>query len=379
MLALPTWAGVPARAQEPTDTTEGLGLDLVRGVTCLDEPTLRERLRSWLQSWPTDHSLRLEVRGSAHDPRTVVLRLYRRTEFASPELSDAESIIAERRFTPGPARCNDLHDALAIAASLMVKVALQPESLTPAPKAPPEPPPEEAQAPVSPAAEQVPLVSPTPHDAPATRRIVEPRSAPKLSFVPAEKKPTPRGHPYFTGVAMMAFDVGASPGGGGRLSAGLPIGQGFEVRLGAVGLVSRLNDLDPTSGRYRSKLLMGALDLCRLFPTSGALSVRLCAGFLPGLLRLSGFDFAPARDESLFWPAIAAELEVSARITPDWSARFSVAPVFALREAQLVAREEETEVIAGHAEVPRFGALFGIGFAYEVSRQGSTHSEHQGL
>ncbi|MFT3928404.1 MAG: hypothetical protein QM778_38100 [Myxococcales bacterium] len=364
VLAFAPCAASRVAAQEPSNENSGLTLVLDQGATCLSETTLRERLLTWLETWPADATLRLEVRGSTHDPRTAVLRLHR-----------GEQVIAERRFSPGPSGCADLHDALAIAGALMVKAALTPASpqveLEPAPA--PEPPPQ--PEPLTPPAALPEAPPPTPLPAP---RPTWSAASPKLSFVTATKKPTPRGRPYLMGGALLAFDVGASPAGGGRLAFGLPLGQGFEARLGLFGLVSRIGDLDATSGRFRTKLLSGVVDLCRQFPASGGLGVRLCAGFLPGYLRTQGFDFRTPLGASLFWPAIAAELELGVRLTPDWAARISVAPVYALREADVVARDGQQTVV-GRAGVPRLGVMLGIGFAYEISRQGSTDSEHQGL
>ncbi|HEX3597502.1 MAG TPA: hypothetical protein VHU80_20480 [Polyangiaceae bacterium] len=45
------------------------------GVTCIDETTLREQIRSWLDADSVDGNLRVEVDGSNTDARTASFRM----------------------------------------------------------------------------------------------------------------------------------------------------------------------------------------------------------------------------------------------------------------------------------------------------------------
>ncbi len=383
VLACAAVAAAVARAQEPSHNETGMRLELERGVTCLASEALRARLLHWLQSFPDDSAYRLVVRGSAHDPRTVVLRLHRRSSPEhAPVGSETEPPIAERRFSPGPRRCEDLHDAVAIAASMMLKAAYASEGapLAPAEAEPAEP--ETSAPPPEPPEESPSFAAPLPHQAPASNsfsraaRRPAKTSSTKLSFVSAPRKRTPRGHPYLAAQAVLALDVGASPAGGAKLAAGIPLGVGFEARLGALALRSRMSPLEGTSGRYRTALVAGTIDVCRRFSTKSIAELRLCAGFLPSYLRASGFNFASPLEVPLFWPSISADLELALRLSRHTSLRFALTPVYALREVTLVARESEGSVV-GSAELSRLGVMFGIGIGHELLRQGSAPSGHE--
>src|SRR5262245_58554465 len=83
------------------------------GATCLDAGVLIEHIVSWLGTDQVDPGLSIEVVGSTKFSRFVSFRIARH---------DAE--LAERRFEPGPARCEDLHAALGLAIALACKATV---------------------------------------------------------------------------------------------------------------------------------------------------------------------------------------------------------------------------------------------------------------
>lgn len=86
------------------------------GVTCVEEPVLRDQIRTWLDADSVDGDLRVEVEGSRRDARAVSFRMWR-----------GHRLLASRRFEPGPADCAQMHAVLGLAIALALKVSLRDE------------------------------------------------------------------------------------------------------------------------------------------------------------------------------------------------------------------------------------------------------------
>jgi hypothetical protein len=87
-----------------------LGLRVERGVTCLEEGELRRALAQVAPATALEAPVQVELIGSAHDPRTVLMRVHH-----------PDGAVFERTFSPAPERCPHLHQTLALALSLAIK------------------------------------------------------------------------------------------------------------------------------------------------------------------------------------------------------------------------------------------------------------------
>lgn len=87
------------------------------GVTCLDESELRHALAPLLSPAAAGSPADVEVLGSRHDPRTVLMRVHH-----------PDGAVFERAFSPAPERCEHLHQAVALALALALKAVPPPLS-----------------------------------------------------------------------------------------------------------------------------------------------------------------------------------------------------------------------------------------------------------
>jgi hypothetical protein len=111
-------------------------IDVHPGATCVELAPLAEDVGAWLGADTVDAAVWVRVEGSTDDPRSV-----------SFEMGRGDSVLARRRFAPGPERCEHLQAALGLAIALAIRVSLLDEIVGPRPEPAPQRPPARAQRP----------------------------------------------------------------------------------------------------------------------------------------------------------------------------------------------------------------------------------------
>ena len=106
------WTVVPS--------AHALTLRVTPGVTCLESAQLQVALTQVASRDTLRADADVEVIGSIHDPRTVLLRVHH-----------PDGAVFERTFSPAPDRCPHLHQAVALALALALK-AIPPVAELPA-------------------------------------------------------------------------------------------------------------------------------------------------------------------------------------------------------------------------------------------------------
>lgn len=313
-------SGLWCAARVEAQGVELVNIELRPGVTCLQEPLLRQELMNWSSEPALPGGQRIIVQGSVLDPRSVVVRLYA-----------ADDEVARRSFTPGPERCEDLHGAVALAIALMMKLA----------DAAPDPGSRREEPAPAPARERTPP-RPTRSDLAAPARALSVRAA-------------------------GLFAVGGQAASGFRTELAVPIVPALELRAGLLGLFSFARALADSGGTYKERELAGTMAACGSVSASRSLALHLCTELALGRRHVEGANFEPPLSARLPWSSAALRLELAWALGADWSLLLSGAPMFGLRRTLIVVRDEQGSIVAS-AAAPRFHAVLGIGLAWALSR-----------
>ena len=306
MLVAVSWfaaTGVEAQAQAtPAPAFQNLAaaVRIDPGVTCLDSKELVEHVSSWLGTDRVAAPLAIEVHGSPYFARTVWFRIQR-----------GKATLAERRFEPAPARCDDLHAAVGLAIALALKASLL-DSV---------------------------IGARTNGDAIASRPFrIAAQALGGLAVVPGT-------------------DFGISLGLQRSLAAR------FAARLSVIGLLAPRGDFQHDQGRFKTWLGMGRLDVCSRFAELPSLDVSVCAGIAAGGLYATGEAFPMSRHALIAYVAVANALELDVFLSTHWSLAIAIDVLVPLRRTSFVVRDQAGAVIATH-DLAEAGALIAVGPAY---------------
>lgn len=303
MLVVVTWFAVwagEAQAQgrsAPVFQNLEAAITIDRGVTCLDSKELVEHVASWLGTDQVSAPLAIEVHGSPFFARTVWFRIRR-----------GSATVAERRFEPAPARCDDLHAAVGLAIALALKASVL-DSLI------------------------------------GARTNSDGRA---FQF----------GAQGLGGVAVVpGADFGIS------LSLQRSLAERFSARLSAVGLLGPRGAFQRDQGRFETWLAIGRLDVCSRFAELPSLRVSVCVGIAAGSLYATGEAFPMTRHALVAYVAVANALEFDLALSRYWSLVISADVLVPLRRTSFVVRDQTGMVTATH-DLAEAGALLGVGPAY---------------
>jgi hypothetical protein len=293
-----------ARAQAPaTPATKPQQLaDAVKvepGATCLDAERLIEHISGWLGGSELAQPLSIQVHGSPHFSRVVWFRIER-----------ANTTLAERRFEPAPARCEDLHAAVALAVALAVRASL-------------------------------------------------------LDVVIGAPVSTDQARGWQFGVeALAGFAVMPGAVFGADLRLQRALSRSVAARATLLGLVGPFGDFSHESGGFVSWLFAGRLDLCATLLGSHRARFDLCVGAAAGGLYAVGSAFPESRSALTPYIAVANALELNFELAPRWSLTAALDVFVPLKRTTFVVRDEAGNVVNSH-DLAAAGALLSVGPAYQ--------------
>jgi len=299
MLAAVSWfAPSHAEAQaQPEFQNLAAAVSIDRGLTCLDSEELVEHVTSWLGSDRVATPLSIEVHGSPYFARTVWFRIQR-----------GNQTLAERRFDPAPARCDDLHAAVGLAIALALKASL-------------------------------------------LESFIGERSAVAT---------------HATRVAAQALvGIAVIPDADFGVSVSLQhwVTQRFAARLTALALHAPFGNFQDDQGRFRTWLTVGRLDLCSRLTDLTIVNIAACVGLAAGGLYATGEAFPMTRRALIPYIAIANTVELDIKLSEHWSLTAEVDVLVPLRRTTFAVRDERGAVLATH-NLAAAGALIAIGPAY---------------
>lgn len=307
MLATVSWFApraveAQAEAAAPAGEHQNLAeaLTIERGITCLDSAELVEHVSSWLGTNRVAAPLSIEVHGSPFFARTVSFRIRR-----------GDTTLAERRFEPAPARCEDLHAAVGLAIALALKASLL-DSV---------------------------IGVRTYGDAHANRPFRLDAQA-------------------FGGVAVVP---GAVFGAG--LGLQYSIAERFAARLLFLGLLGPGGDFQRDTGRFKTWLAASRLDVCSRLVDLPSFEVSACVGIAAGGLYATGEAFPMSLHALIPYVAVANAVEADIELSESWSLTVAIDVLVPLRRTSFVVRDQENTVLAAH-DLASAGALLAIGPAY---------------
>jgi hypothetical protein len=251
-----------AQGASPRPLTEAI--EVRPGATCVEGAALAGQVGAWLGADTVEADVWVKVEGSPEDARVVWF-----------DMGRGDRLLARRRFSPGPERCDQLEAALGLAIALAIRVSLLDDLLGPREPGKPEPP-----------------------------------------------RPVPPGRRALWGFgagAMAGLGVlpGASLGASLRLEKEVP--PSFAVRLGLFGLASRNEAFATTTGSFDAEGAAARLDACVIVELAAGVGARGCAGLLAGGLFAQGRDFANARSAASAWAAVANAVEGTVSLPDGWS------------------------------------------------------------
>ncbi len=268
------------------------------GITCLDEEALREQVRAWLDADSVDGDLRVEVDGSSEDARVASFRMWR-----------GDRLIAQRRFSPGPAQCAQLHAVLGLAVALALKVSLRDELLG------------------------------------------------DLGSPPSGKWSLGAG-------AIGAWKVLPGEAWGAVIWLERALPEHFAAHLGLSGLAGLDETFDRVAGKFSTAQVALDLMLCAV-PTLGArVRGRLCAGLEAREWFASGSGFAVSKDASFGGLAVSNSLGVSVEVRPSWSLIGTLGLVVPTARTRIAVSDPAGRVVDTYDSAP-LGGLISLGGAYE--------------
>jgi hypothetical protein len=288
---------VTAQAQAESQNLAA-AMTVERGITCLDSEELADHVSTWLGSDRVSAPLAIEVHGSPHFARTVWFRIRR-----------GDSILAERRFEPAPARCDALHAAVGLAIALALKASLLDS-----------------------------LIGAQAHgDANRSFRI--------------------------TGQALGGFAV--VPGLDFGLSLGLQhsFAERLAARLSFAGLLGPRGDFQQDQGRFKTWLTLGRIDVCSRFADFASVDISACVGVAAGALYATGEAFPMTRHALIEYVAVANALEVDIDLSTHWSLVIAIDVLVPLRRTSFVVRDHTGTITATH-DLAAAGAVLAVGPGY---------------
>lgn len=267
---------LPSRAR-------AISLRVEPGVTCLDEGELRRVLEQLVSPYLMTSAVPVEVLGSQHDPRTVLLRVHH---------PDGE--VFERTFSPAPERCPQLHQTVALALALTLKAV------------PP------AQASVQ-----------------GTR-------------VDATGKPQ-RWQGLLLGAGgLFGIGVGRGVAGGGELSAALRFRH---AELRALGLAARSSPVTLGRGQFDTLSVAARLESCGRLTLGRSTAGELCLGTLLGKLFLRGAGLGSSARQSLRQLGLSVDLGVGWALGHGAEMRIGAALVYCPEPLWAVVRDAAGNVL----------------------------------
>jgi hypothetical protein len=244
--------------------------------------------------------LAIEVHGSPYFARTVWFRIRR-----------AEKTLAERRFEPAPARCDDLHAAVGLAIALALKASLLD------------------------------------------------------SVIGAQTRSDGHASRPFRLALQALGGVAVIPGADFGLTVSLQrsLAERIAARLAVVGLVGPRGDFEHDRGRFKTWLGAGRLDICSPLVEVSSLEVSACVGVAAGALYATGEAFPMSRHAFISYVAVANALELDLGLGTHWSLTLAIDLLVPLRRTSFVVRDQAGRVIATR-DPAAAGALLAVGPAY---------------
>lgn len=291
---------------EKPQLSESLVLDA--GASCLDHDRLVERVMRWREFADVDASLRVRVRGDAHEPTRIFFSVVR-----------AGIEPTERTLDNAPEDCDQLHSAVALSIALAIDALLSSERQPPLPAA-------EAKS---------------------------ERNRPAPSF-----NPEPSGPGLYVELALLAgASVGVLPDTAVVLVPRLQITPLPWLAVSAAGIFTTAENLNVGSapGRYDAAMLAIGLDGCAGGETTERFSFFMCVGARGGGFATNGYGFENRQRSTRRWWAVAASGQARAWILKTVGIGVSVEALFALAARDLVATSADEEAPPQVRTLSRFG------------------------
>jgi len=278
------------------------------GATCLDPDKLIRRIERWLGRDRIDARIKVDVHGSASDPRAVSFTIDRGAERR-----------AKRTILDAPAECDQLHSALALSIALAIDAS-------------------DAEGSTG---------QPPPPELPSDEALLE-RPAPRYFRLAAALF----GHASSGLLTDVAAAVTA------RLELGLL--PWLDLRAGMFGSRVGGQTLPVVSGSFAVDLLAARLDACAAH-SLGQLRLLSCAGGMAGSFRTEGQGFSGgSRTEPNRWFALVGGVELQAELASWLALAVSVDLVVPLQKRSIAAAGPTGE-LEGERQVPPLGVLVGAG------------------
>jgi hypothetical protein len=303
-------AAAPASATDATTVTApratqalAEALHVTPGATCVQATILAQEIASWLGSDAIAAGLRIDVTGSAEDPRTIAFQMMRGNE-----------VLAIRRFSPGPETCEHLEAAVGLAVALVVRASLLDEVTG--------------------------VVRPVP-------------------------KPVPPASPAWALTASAIVALGVVPGTAfgiaTQIERAFPPNLG--LRIGVLAIASVDNGFDHVAGTFDASVLALRLDACVRGDLTPRTHVQGCAGVLGGALGAAGQGFAASRGAWTAWGASATAAGIDLDLTPRWSLGGEVSLLVPFARTDVGVRLETGGVIDSR-QIASAGGALSIGPVY---------------
>lgn len=330
--------GVAGAAAYADDGTANFAL--TRGASCLTADTLEPRIEHWLgRALPREGAaVQLRVSGSPDDPRSVVMEVWVGGEKH-----------ATRTFAPGPPRCEDLVEAVALTAAMMLQ-SVEEDAWRVAPET-------EAQAEAAPSTPPPPVPASRLPDVPEAPTVqhAEAPPAPAASEATARRPPTVA----VLGAGLLARPATGGSGIGSRLDFGLRLGSRSTLRASFTQVTFPSRPLDDIESSYVSHQLAGRLEVCAGSPHARRFRLAACLGGGGGRLRVKGRDVAQVQRARTGLPLLGGGLELALRLRPglDLAARLMLEK--AMRSVRVAASDSSGSSV-GQTRVPSLGANFGL-------------------
>ncbi|MEX1363205.1 MAG: hypothetical protein AB1Z98_08770 [Nannocystaceae bacterium] len=330
------WAHAEPGADSPSIEPVAIADALVvePGATCLEHDRLSEQVVGWLGVDELDPRLTVLVEGDDIEVRSLRFTLL-----------DRGQVLSERVFSPGPSRCDDLHAVVALAIALAVDATVL-ESAGGAESGAPEPEPSEPE-PSEP--------EPSEPEPPSGLDDETAGSPPLVDLSPPLRRWELRGHLQ----GLLTYGAPPDVGGGGSLGLELGWGSLLDLQLGVLATSAGARPIDGAT--LDVTLVAGRVGAC-VGPRLGEIRPRGCLGLLAGTALAEGRGFD--RDFRIAVPWLAGTFGGDVRVGLTPRVRLSlglegvvtvVRPVFDVRE------QSEVRTLR---ELPRFGALFGVGLVF---------------
>jgi hypothetical protein len=293
-------------AQETRPVREAIVVE--PGATCLGAAALVEQVEAWVGTDRVDSDVVVDVRGSPDHPRDAGFQMLR-----------AGSIVAVRRFEPGPSRCEQLHAVLGLAIAMALKASL--------------------------VEELAPTMVPMPVLAPAVPPGPPVQATPPWSVVA-------------DAIVAVAVLPDAAFGFDARIERALsPV---FGLRLGLLGVLAHGEAFSGVPGHFDEWLLAPRLDLCAGLELGSRVRMHGCMGMSGGGLHAQGYSYASSRSTFIRWLAVANELGVAVDLSRHWSIGASAALILPVARNSIVLRDYSENVLEQRDLAP-VGWIFGVG------------------